>query len=418
MSTEIHIKKLPVFIVSGKSPMKSFGGGYSTFSLNLAKVLSDIGHPVYIVSIGEKNEIVHTTYGTFLVCKSFFLDYYTTALPSLPFTSYIFAKAIKKIMSEEKIDKAIVWGIGPWGLGGSLLKKYMKQNIIFVNNYFTSIKHEWKGAVNAVTVADYGLFMKIKVLCIYYTIVQILSVFEKIVLSSTELIVTNYRSTEEILKKEFHISEKKFVRTTFLVQVYQREAKEVRHVQIKNLPKKYLLYMSRHDPRKGINYLLHAMVILVKEKKAIPLVIGGTGEMFEANKALAKRLGLEKWVLFTGFVNNAEILLKRATVFCFPTVEEGAGALIINEVMSLGLPIVSTSCDGIVEDIEHNKSGLLVPMGDPEALALAIWTLLDNPSLAKELGKNAKKQYMKKFSFEMMRNDVKKILDHLTKNRY
>ena len=102
--------------------------------------------------------------------------------------------------------------------------------------------------------------------------------------------------------------------------------------------------------------------------------------------------------------------MKNAEVFCFPTVEEGAGALIINEAMSLGLPIVATACDGIVEDIENGKSGILVPVKDPSSFAQAIEQLIENPQYAKMLGNNAKKRYKQLFTYARMREDIKQIL--------
>lgn len=408
----MKLSKLPVFIVCGKSPIQSYGGGYSTFALNLATVLTSLGYKVYIIAVGEKNKEIKTSYATIVTFKTFLFDYYTTALPSLPIASVIFVSGIKNIVKKKGYDKFIVWGIGPWGFAGAILKLQLRKRVIFLNNYFTTLRHEWKGGLNAIRVKDYGLLLKVKFWIIYYSVVMLLSFFERFVLSKADYIITNYNSTEVILQKEFHIQKSRFLRTTFLTKIYSRDAKRGKTLDKADLPKKYLLYLSRQDPRKGINFLLHAIAIICKSNPSymIPVVIAGTGQMLDANKKLAKKLGIHTWVTFAGFINNSESILKNASVFCFPTIEEGAGALIINEAMSLGVPIVSTRCDGIKEDIEDRESGLLVPMGDSAAFAHAVLELLKNPELAKKLGNNAKKRYKERFNYQSMKKDIEHVL--------
>jgi starch synthase len=78
--------------------------------------------------------------------------------------------------------------------------------------------------------------------------------------------------------------------------------------------------------------------------------------------------------------------------------------------MKMGIPIISTACDGIIEDIEHNKSGILVPKENPKAMAKAIERLLNNPGQARKLGYNAKRRYEEKFRPELVAGDIKKLL--------
>lgn len=406
-------KSIPIFIVCGKSPLSSHGGGYSTYALNLARILHDLGYNVYILALGKKNEKTALDFGTLLIFKSFLLDYNTTALPSLPFASYIFSRGIKNIVKKDSIDKFIVWGVGPWGLTGSFLKRKYRNKLVFINNYFTTVKHEWHGGLSAVTVNDYGVLLKLKFFIIYHTIVRILSLFEKVILNSADAVITNYKSTEKILQGEFGINPSKMVRTTFLIKVYARQTDNATK-EINKLPKKYILYLSRHDPRKGINYLLHAIKILKDQNKlTIPVVIAGKGELWMANKNLAKKLNITDVVQFPGFIDNPTQILKNATIFCFPTIEEGAGALIINEAMSLGVPILTTECDGIPEDIDNGKSGVLVPIANSEALAKKLLYLLDNPDFTKRLGQNASKSFHQKYNLEKMKKDIESLLNRV-----
>lgn len=379
---------IPVFIVCGKSPLGASGGGYSSYAYNLAKVLKKLKFKVYIVALEGSR---------------------TTALPFLPIHCYLFARRIRQICQKNSFKKVIVWGIGPWGLAGIFLKYWIKSDVIWLNHYFTSIKHEWKAATQALFIKDYGL-LKLKYLLIYYTLVQLLSALERMVIFGCDIIITNYQSTEEILIKQFNVPRSKFKRCHFWVETYQRNGlqKDRKHFK---LPKKFLLFMSRHDVRKGINFLLHAHKILLDQGYKIPLVIAGDGQMLKANRNLASKLGLNRWVKFLGFVNDPLPLMKKATIFCLPSIEEGAGALVVNEAMAQGLPIIATTCDGILEDLKHNHSAILVPKADPVALAAAILKLWNNPDFAKKLGENAKVRFDNQFNLRLMSQDIKKLID-------
>jgi glycosyltransferase involved in cell wall biosynthesis len=406
------VAKTPIFVISGKSPISAHGGGYSAFSYNLATVLKELGHPVYIVALGNKNKTEKTQAGQLLLFKATLplLDINIYALPGLPLYSYIFAKGIKRVVDEKRYGKFIVWGIGPWGFAGTLVKKFFNKNAILINHYFTTVRHEWLGGIKALQISDYGLWPKVKYMAIYLTIVQYLAFIEKIILKFADIIIVSYHSSERILKREFNTNSNSFYKIRSYVQVYKRKAKKVVGLRKTSFPKKYVLFFSRQDPRKGVNFLLHAMKILIGRGHKIPLLIAGGGDMLPNNIKLAKKLGIEKYVKFLGFVNDPKPLMENCTVFAFPSLEEGAGALTINEAMEMGIPVVSTACDGIVEDIENERSGLLVPMGNSKALANAIERIITDTNLAKRLGKNAEIAYNQKFNREYMKHDIKHLL--------
>lgn len=407
--------KMPIFIVCGKSPLTGLGGGYSTIARNIGKNLVFLGQNVYLIALGDKTGQQETDFGTLVTIQIPLIRVDISALPGLPVYSFLFAKTIRSIMKSLGTKNAIVWGIGPWGLAGTILRHLFRIRIVHITSYFTTAQHEWLGGLKALRVSDYGWFLRIKFLFIYHTLVRMISLFDKIVTKTSDLIVTNYRSTEEILEKEFNISQSRFFRITFPVEAYARKTNASQDTKNLHLPSKYMLYLSRHDPRKGINFLLHAIKRLSQKMKPMPLIIAGTGELFEANKKLSKRLGVSQWVKFTGFINDPVALMKNATIFCFPTLEEGAGALIINEAMSMGLPIITTACDGIKEDLKDNESAFLVAPGDSEAFAQALKRLIASPTLQTRLGSEAKHRYQTLYNPAVIRGDFTHLLNHLNR---
>lgn len=407
--------KLSIFVVCGKSPLTAFGGGYSTIGRNIGKNLASLGQNVYLIALGDKSEEQKTNFGTLVTLQVPLIRVDISALPGLPVYSFLFAKTIRSLVKREGMKNAIVWGIGPWGLAGTILRHLFRVRIIHITSYFTTARHEWQGGLKALRVSDYGWFLRIKFLVIYHTIVRMISFLDCIVIKTSDVIISNYRSTEEILRKEFRVSSSQFLRTTFPVEAYARKTNTSDNGRPGFLHGKYMLYLSRHDPRKGINFLLHAMKILSRKIKPMPLIIAGTGELFEANKKLSERLGVSRWVKFTGFINDPVALMKHATIFCFPTLEEGAGALIINEAMSMGLPIVATACDGIREDLKDRESALLVPPGDSEAFAHALEKLIASPTLRTRLGSGAKQKYETLYNPSVIREDFTHLLNRLSR---
>jgi glycosyltransferase involved in cell wall biosynthesis len=101
-----------------------------------------------------------------------------------------------------------------------------------------------------------------------------------------------------------------------------------------------------------------------------------------------KELGLEDAVTFHGFVADPSDLLREANAFVLASSKEGFSLAIV-ESMLAGVPVISTRSGGPEEIIEHERTGLLVPGGDPAALAQAIMRVLTEPETAARLANRA-----------------------------
>jgi glycosyltransferase involved in cell wall biosynthesis len=139
-----------------------------------------------------------------------------------------------------------------------------------------------------------------------------------------------------------------------------------------------VLGTGRLAPQKDFPTLLRAFAIAKKARPA-RLVILGEGKEREALGSLARELGVDADVKLPGFDHNPFRWMKRATVFVLSSIFEGLpGALI--QAMACGCRVISTDCPGGSREIlegEPRETGALVPMKDPEAMAKAILTQLD-----------------------------------------
>jgi N-acetyl-alpha-D-glucosaminyl L-malate synthase BshA len=156
-----------------------------------------------------------------------------------------------------------------------------------------------------------------------------------------------------------------------------------------------VLHSSNLRPLKRIDLLLET-VARIRPREAFKLVILAGGN-FAPFTEQVRRLGLEDRVIVREKVNDIEDYLQVADVGLF-TSESESFCLSILEAMSFGCPSVSTRVGGIPEVIQDDISGILVPMGDVEALAGAVTDLIRDPARRAVLGRVAQRRAREHFS--------------------
>jgi glycosyltransferase involved in cell wall biosynthesis len=146
--------------------------------------------------------------------------------------------------------------------------------------------------------------------------------------------------------------------------------------------------VGRLDHQKGITYFLQAAAHVHRLRPKTRFVVAGDGHLLEAHRAETHALGIAQRTTFTGFCEDVPGLQSALDLQVFPSLWEGT-PLTVFEAMSMGLPIASTTVDGLAEVLRHRANALLVPPRDPEALAAAMMELVDHPALAAQLGRQA-----------------------------
>lgn len=148
---------------------------------------------------------------------------------------------------------------------------------------------------------------------------------------------------------------------------------------------------GRLVPVKGYPDMLRAVAKTARSHD-IQLDILGSGPLEGELTTLVAQLGIADKVTFHGFVSEPAKIMRKADLFVLSSHSEGFGNVII-EAMALGIPVLSTDCPyGPGEIIREGESGLLVPVGDSQALSEAMVRMIENPELRMRLSHAARKR--------------------------
>jgi glycosyltransferase involved in cell wall biosynthesis len=157
-------------------------------------------------------------------------------------------------------------------------------------------------------------------------------------------------------------------------------------------PENFLLYFGRLDVfQKGLDTLLEAFALLVRDRPALELRIAGRGKDAARVAAMARDLGIDGHVVMMGAVSEAErqALFAGAAVQLMPSRFEGFG-MVAAEAMAAGVPLVAAAAGSLPEVVDAPRGGLTVPAGDARALARATARLLDAPAEREALSVSAR----------------------------
>jgi phosphatidylinositol alpha-mannosyltransferase len=143
----------------------------------------------------------------------------------------------------------------------------------------------------------------------------------------------------------------------------------------------YLLFVGRLEQRKGLEVLLRAMPAILVRVPRIRLVVVGSGPLETSCRRLASRLDIAGRVHFLGGIDGDDLpgWYAGAELYVSPALSGEAMGIVLIEAMASGVPVVAADIAGYDEVVTTGLDGLLVPPGNPGALAAAVGELLADP---------------------------------------
>ncbi len=159
--------------------------------------------------------------------------------------------------------------------------------------------------------------------------------------------------------------------------------------------------IGRIYPEKNQKYLVDIGSHLVKQLPYLKLLIVGDGPKFNELKTYIKEKGMEQYCVLPGWQTTTTGYLKAMDLFCLPSFYEGLPCSIL-EAWQQKVPVSGTNVRGIRDLITDHKTGVLLPINDPQAAAKKIAELLADPQKLKLLSDLGYATWQEKYTVEKM----------------
>lgn len=169
-------------------------------------------------------------------------------------------------------------------------------------------------------------------------------------------------------------------------------------------------FVGRFSPGKGHEELLAAASQIAPKHPQVRFLVVGEASYKEHSyerkiRSMARSLGLDSVMRFTGFRKDVPSLMAAFDIFAFPSHAESFGLVLI-EAMAMERPVVSTNCDGVLDIVIDGGTGMYVRPKDSDDLAAGLTRLIGSPALRRAMGKAGRTRVLQLF-------DQRKQVDRL-----
>ncbi|MCD6323380.1 MAG: glycosyltransferase [Clostridiales bacterium] len=171
--------------------------------------------------------------------------------------------------------------------------------------------------------------------------------------------------------------------------------------------------VGRLEPVKGHEFFIKAAKKCIDKGMKVKFIIAGSGSIETELKELAANFGISDSVIFTGFLKNVAPVVNILDVFVNASYGTEASSIAMLEAMSLGKPVVATDYGGNPYQVRNEKTGLLVPIKDEDALSDSIMQLLNDSETYANYSKATKIDYNKKYTAAIMAHIIEKTYTSL-----
>ena len=181
------------------------------------------------------------------------------------------------------------------------------------------------------------------------------------------------------------------------LDLFRPDKRSAAWVDRHKLRRPVIIFVGRLAEKKGLKYLLQALAQEPLKMTDATLAVIGDGPMRGTLEALSQDLGIGHRVRFLGGTDHASLCVAFASadIFCGPFVTAANGdqeglPTVLCEAAASGLPAVATRVGGVAEILVDKRTGLLVAERDVDALSHALYRLVRDDQLRREMGRAAR----------------------------
>lgn len=157
---------------------------------------------------------------------------------------------------------------------------------------------------------------------------------------------------------------------------------------------------------------LRAFQAVAETRPNAMLFLAGEGPMRPDMERLAAELDISDKVHFLGHREDVPDLMAASDLLLLTSRSEGVPQA-VTQALGMGLPVVATAVGGVPELVIHEKTGLLVPPENPQAVAEAMMRLMDDPQLTIRLEQEGRRHALSEFSLDAMLDKTERLFESL-----
>ena len=176
---------------------------------------------------------------------------------------------------------------------------------------------------------------------------------------------------------------------------------------------KVISIVARLEDIKGHDYFIEAADMLLRDGVKAKFMIAGTGSYESQLKAKVKRLGLEKDIIFTGFISDVDKLMSVTDVQVNASYGTEATSLALLEGMSIGVPAVVSDFGGNPGVIKNGENGFVVSKQNSAALKTAVKRLLDDKTLYNSMSERSREIFKNVFTAKAMTRNTENLYSEI-----
>jgi glycosyltransferase involved in cell wall biosynthesis len=393
-----------IAFITGRDPLSEVSGGHSSYARTHARAAVRAGYEPHIFCVAPHTEVREADFGVI----------HRIASPLRPFRQLmvmghgrIIAAEVARFFMATK-GPHLIHSFGAWGYAGVVAADRLRLNrrhVVTVLGSYTTYRDEFRAKIGSLG-ASHGLRAGLRYKAEYFWARWFVERFERQAYLRSNVVTVNYESVTRLIRAR-HGQSVKILKLPYTSE--SAFADPLPSSPGPRVPKGFpcadegtlsIVTIARQEPNKGVHILLAALAELRQTGIKFTACIVGGGPLLEAHRRLVDKLGLNEVVTMVGAVPDVAPYLRRADVYVLPSLGEGSGSLALIEAMQMGLAIVASGVDGIVEDLQDGENALLVRPGSSQDLSAAMCKLAVDPSLRGRLGRAARRRFAKEFSAE------------------
>lgn len=404
-----------VIVIAGKDPTV-IDGGTESYLRAYGRAAIRAGYEPHHFCVSTYNDIQTTEFGIVHRARSPFRPF--RGLMVAAHQRYI-VRSVNRFVEQQE-GCYLIHSFGPWGgVGIAVAERLRKRGLqaVPIVTSFTTYGHETRGKLLALRRSPISMSRLQHEWELLWTLIAV-DPGERRGLKRSKVVLVNYNSVRKIILQQFgndigfrkitYASEAAFLK----VGTKRNELpKALARLEPKEAP--LVIAVSRHDPRKGVDVLLRALVDLRDKGIRFRACLIGGGLLLEKHRAFVERCGLVTCTAVLGRVPDAYTYLEHGDIFALPSLEEGGGSVSLLEAMQAGLAAVVSCVDGLPEDVIDGQSALLIPAGDHAALATALSRLITDRDLRVQIAHTGHREYRQRFSAEAFVADLQRVYSDL-----